>query len=167
MLASRDVWITLFSGRPPSQIWQNLSCTRKASPGLHCNHRSRGPKWVNASFDLASALSVCRDYGSSLQYTQRIMGWGLTPSIFLAGLAAHPWGSHACSIPRHRGAGSARAPLLGLMPWQGHRFGMRPSPLKPWGGGGPPATFTSQQRSAGRQASGGRGVVPSTCGLRR
>ena len=38
-----------------------------------------------------------------------------TPAIFLAGLAAHRWESHARFIPRPRGAGSARAPLLGLM----------------------------------------------------
>ena len=31
----------------------------------------------------------------------------------------------------------------------------------------PPVTFPSQQHSPGRQASGGRGVVPSTCGLSR
>jgi hypothetical protein len=38
-------------------------------------------------------------------------------------------------------------------------------PLSLGGGAEPPVTFTSEQRSAGRQASGGRGVVPSTCGL--
>ena len=30
---------------------------------------------------------------------QRDMGWGSTPSLFLAGLAAHPWGPSARFIP--------------------------------------------------------------------
>jgi hypothetical protein len=55
----------------------------------------------------------------------------------------------------------------GWWPWQGHLLGMRPSPLKPWGGVGLPVTFTSQQCSAGRQALGGRGVVPLARGLSR
>jgi len=44
-----------------------------------------------------------------------VMGWGSTPSIFLAGLAAHPWGPHACSSHPNGVAGSARAPLFGLV----------------------------------------------------
>jgi len=52
-------------------------------------------------------------------------------------------------------------------PGQGHLLGMRPSPLKPWGGVGLPVIFTSQQCSAGRQALGGRGVVPLARGLSR
>ena len=40
-------------------------------------------------------------------------------------------------------------------------------PLSLGGGGGPPVIFTSQQCSAGRQALGGRGVVPSSCGISR
>ena len=46
-------------------------------------------------------------------------------------------------------------------------FGMRPPPLLPRGGGGPPVTFTRQHNSdARRQAPGGRDVVQPTCGFK-
>ena len=54
----------------------------------------------------------------------------------------------------------------GWWPWQGHLLGMRPSPLKPWGGVGLPVTFTSQQYSAGVKGSPwipvGSGGSPTT-----
>ena len=40
-----------------------------------------------------------------------------------------------------------------------------PNLLTSLGGDGLPVTFPSQQHSAGRQAPGGRGFVPSTCGF--
>ena len=40
------------------------------------------------------------DITTSPSRVQRDMGWGSTPSLFLARLAADPWGSPACLIPR-------------------------------------------------------------------
>jgi len=64
------------------------------------------------------------------------------------------------------GAGSARAPLLGLMALEVIVLGCALHPLSLGGVAGAPVTFTSQP-SAGRQALEGRGVVPPTCGLSR
>ncbi len=66
----------------------------------------------------------------------------------------------------NRGAGSARA---GVGVGGPGKATFRDAPFTPlaFGGAGPPVTFPSQQHSARRQASGGRGVVLSTCGSGR
>jgi len=89
-----------------------------------------GTSWVkhvsppychNTRMEMASALLDCREYSSSSLHTHGIMGWGSTPSIFLAGLEAHPWGSHACSIPRQQGCWVRSRTAVGVGgPGQGH-----------------------------------------------
>ena len=79
-------------------------------------------------------LRVRKGFQSPLsQIVRRGTGWGSTPSIFLAGLAAHPWGSHACSIPRQQGCRVRSHHCWGWWPWQSHLLGCALHPCKPWG----------------------------------